>query len=609
MIKVMNNIISKNKVGAVVLGLTLAMGFTSCNDLFEPAIENHLGFEYMFEHPDYADGVLGNAYTRLPNGSYPFTEVATDDAVTNDADNSYRKMTAADNWTSNNNPVETWRNCRAAIQYINLFLANADKVNWNGDETIRAMYHQRYVGEARGLRAIFMYYLLRAHGGFDKDNNLLGVPLILEPTTIDSDHGSLEVRASFADCMKQLIADAEEAVRVLPVDYKDTENETEVVNCFGKSYTVSKATYNRVLGTNFAGRFSGRIARAILAQATLMAASPAFSSASGVTYEQAAQYAKAVLDLNGGIGGIDENGLEWYADANMSKLEAAECPKEVLWRTEKSESRSLESDNYPPSVYGNGRINPTQNFVDAFPMANGYPIANAKSGYNAQDPYAGRDPRLAMYVLYNGMTASSDKKVINTQADNADNLDGLNKDVSKSTRTGYYMKKLLRQDVNLNPNNPSSQMHYVARIRYTELYLDYAEAANEAYGPKGGTGYSAYDVIKALRERAGITGTEYLDECANSKEAMRELIRNERRIELCFEGWRFWDLRRWKANLNETAKGVKITNSSTGKLYDYSLSVETRNFKGKSVADQYYYGPVPYAQILNFPSLVQNAGW
>ena len=76
-----------------MLGLTLVMSFTSCNDLFEPAIENHLGFEYMYEHPDYADGVLGNAYTRLPNGSYPFTEVATDDAVTNDADNNYRKMT------------------------------------------------------------------------------------------------------------------------------------------------------------------------------------------------------------------------------------------------------------------------------------------------------------------------------------------------------------------------------------------------------------------------------------------------------------------------------------------------------------------------------------
>jgi hypothetical protein len=239
-------------------------------------------------------------------------------------------------------------------------------------------------------------------------------------------------------------------------------------------------------------------------------------------------------------------------------------------------------------------------------MANGYPISSAKSGYDAANPYANRDPRLAKYVIYNGQTAGSNNTVINTQADNTANLDGLNKDVSKSTRTGYYMKKLLRQDINLAPTVNSKQMHYVARIRYTELYLDYAEAANEAYGPKGGTGYSAYDVIKALRQRAGITSTEYLDECAADKDKMRELIRNERRIELCFEGWRFWDLRRWKvslSDLNQTAKGVSITNEGTGKKYS-EISVETRNYK-----DNGYYGPVPYDQILNFPTLQQNAGW
>lgn len=601
----MNNLLSKYKIGGVVLGLALSIGLTSCDDMFKPAIENHLGFEYMYDHPDYADGLLGNAYTRLPNGSYSFNDVATDDAVSNDATDSYRKMTGVDSWTSSNNPVETWRNCRAAIQYINLFLANVDKVNWNSDEVVRAMYEQRYIGEAKGLRAIFMYYLLRAHGGF-ANGILLGVPNILEPTDVSSDFNSLEVRASYADCMKQLIADAEEAVRVLPVDYKDTDNETMTVNCLGKSYTVTKATYNRVLGTNFAGRLSGRIARAVLAQATLMAASPAFASGSGVTYEQAAQYAKAVLDLNGGISGIDTNGLEWYADPNMNDLTAAQCPKEVLWRTEKSENNDLETKYYPPSIYGQGRINPTQNLVDAFPAANGYPITDAKSEYDPANPYANRDPRLAKYIIYNGQTAGSGNAVINTQADNATNLDGLNKDVSKSTRTGYYMKKLLRQDINLDPTVNGKAYHYTARIRYTELYLDYAEAANEAYGPKGGTGYSAYDVIKAIRERAGLGefGEDpYLEECAQTKEKMRELIRNERRIELCFEGFRFWDLRRWKANLTEEAKGMSITNEEAGKKYT-PISVETRNFKENA-----FYGPVPHDQILNFPSLVQNAGW
>ena len=603
----MNKMISKYKVGAAMLGMTLSLGLTSCDDLFEPAIENHLGFDYAYEHPDYADNVLGNAYTRLPNGSYSFNDVATDDAVSNDVSNSYRKMTGIDSWTSSSNPIETWRNCRAAIQYINLFLANVDKVNWNSNETVRDMYHQRYVGEARGLRALFMYYLLRAHGGYDDQGNLLGVPIILEPTTVSSDFNALEVRASFADCMKQLIEDAEEAIRVLPVDYKDTDNETETVNCFGKTYTVTKATYNRVLGTNFAGRFSGRIARAVLAQAALMAASPAFANGSGVTYEQAAKYAKNVLDLNGGVSGIDTDGLEWYADPNMSNLSGGECPKEVMWRTEKSNNNDLEADNYPPSIYGKGRINPTQNLVDAFPAANGYPIANAKSGFDAENPYANRDPRLAKYIIFNGQTAGSGSSVINTQADNSANLDGLNKDVSKSTRTGYYMKKLLRQDINLDPNVNSKQNHYTARIRYTELYLDYAEAANEAYGPTGGSGFSAYDVIKAIRQRAGIKDENgedpYLESIKNDKDKMRELIRNERRIELCFEGFRFWDLRRWKLDITEEAKGVSITNVGAGKKYE-TISVEKRNFKENG-----YYGPVPYDQILNFPSLTQNKGW
>ena len=54
-----------------------------------------------------------------------------------------------------------------------------------------------------------------------------------------------------------------------------------------------------------------------------------------------------------------------------------------------------------------------------------------------------------------------------------------------STRTGYYLKKLLREDVNANPSSASVQKHYPVHIRYTEIFLIYAEAANEAYGPDG----------------------------------------------------------------------------------------------------------------------------
>lgn len=80
---------------------------------------------------------------------------------------------------------------------------------------------------------------------------------------------------------------------------------------------------------------------------------------------------------------------------------------------------------------------------------------------------------------------------------------------------------------------------------------------------------------------------------------MRELIRNERRLELCFEGHRFWDLRRWKADVNVTVQGMSIT----GGVYTV-IDVESRNFK-----DYMYYGPIPYSEVLKFSNLKQNQGW
>ena len=159
--------------------------------------------------------------------------------------------------------------------------------------------------------------------------------------------------------------------------------------------------------------------------------------------------------------------------------------------------------------------------------------------------------------------------------------------------------------MNLNPS--TGKKHFGARIRYTEIFLAYAEAANEAAGPKtavGGANYTAYDVIKAIRQRAGVGGKDdpYLEECAKSQDAMRELIRNERRLELCFEGFRFWDLRRWKVDLsklNETVKGMEVKNN----VYKV-VDVETRNYK-----DYMYYGPIPYSETLKFDALIQNQGW
>jgi hypothetical protein len=137
-------------------------------------------------------------------------------------------------------------------------------------------------------------------------------------------------------------------------------------------------------------------------------------------------------------------------------------------------------------------------------------------------------------------------------------------------------------------------------IRYTELFLIYAEAANEAWGPEGmGTfGFSPRSVIAAIRKRAGITQPDNYLASVTTKEDMRKVIRNERRLELSFEGFRFWDLRRWKENLTEPAKGVIINNN----MYTIQ-TVENRQY-----LEHMYYGPIPLTEALK-ANLIQNKGW
>ena len=555
--------------------LAISCLFSSCEDMFTPQIENNLDIDYIYNNASYAQGLLANGYTRIPIDSWSFNDVATDDAVSNNNSNSYRMM-ASGAWSADRNPMDRWHSCRSAIHYLNLFLNEADKVNWAADELVAEMFNDRMKGEAYGLRGMYTYYLLQAHGGWTEDGRLLGVPLLTEPETTASDFN--QPRATFDECIQQIYADLNKAIELLPVDYQDIERDADVPSQY-KSKGVTAAQYTRVFGDLVRLRMTGRIAEGIRAQVALLGASPAFTNGTTTTWVDAAQHAATVLNRIGGIDGLDNTGNTWYANSSqIESLKAGENPAEILWRGGSESSSNLESDHFPPSLYGNGRLNPSQNLVDAFPMANGYPISSGYSQYDAANPYANRDPRLSLYILYNGNVAGPSSTAIYTAVDGSTN-DALNK-TETSTRTGYYMRKLMRQDVNLNPSSVNNQKHYKARMRYTEIFLAYAEAANEAYGPtnNGGNAYSAYDVLRAIRQRAGVgvdNGDAYLESIKNDKEAMRTLIRNERRLELCFEGFRFWDLRRWEVNLNETVRGVSISSALMIQLWRLKLEVIT----------------------------------
>lgn len=580
---------------------------SSCDDMFEPANEMISDIEVMYNDPQFAAGMLGNAYILMPYDGTPHSDLATDDAVSNENSNQYTQM-AQGAWSAAKDPMQQWQARNNAINYCNIMLENAEKVTWSGIPSVNQMFIDHMMGDAYGMRAIQRFYLLRAHAG-KVNGELTGVILFDEYQTGSTDFEKAMERLPFKECVDRILEDIDKALELLPEDYADIANAGQIPAKY-QAIGADMSGYNRAFGAHHHGKVSGQILKAVRAQMLLFAASPAYGA---VTWDEAAKAAAEVI----GNKEVVPNGHTWYKNVNeIEDVKRTQNTPEAIWMTNPGNSNSLESDNFPPSIYGKGRTNPTQNLVDAFPMADGKPITAAGSGYDPQNPYANRDPRLAEYIVVNGSTMGVHDALIlsgiyeddpTTNGFREDNDDNLGKQLEYSTRTGYYMRKLLRNDVNMDPKTTTQQKHYTARIRWTEIFLAYAEAANEAYGPtQGAPGCSLTpkSVIKAIRERAGIckgTTDSYLEECAQSKDKMRELIRNERRLELCFENQRFYDLRRWNLNLNETTQGMRIEDN--GKSFT-KFDVDFRRYD-----DYMIYGPIPDSEVKKFSSLKQNDGW
>ena len=566
--------------------ITLIMaGLISCEEILSPIDENLIGDDFATVDPASAEGLLLNAYTGLI-GQYQFTCVATDDAVSNQLTNGYRRM-ATGELTAQFNPASRWSKYEYVF-YINKFLPVIDHVKWQEDSVLNELTRRRLKGEALALRALHHFYILEGHAGKDESGELLGIPYYTK--SIESDGDFNVPRPSFEATVDSIIADFDSAYTYLPYEYSSNPDDIPA-----KDTVYDQDAYLTVNSPYYKNRINGKIVRALQGRVKLFAASPAYLNNADV-YGEAVGYIAPLIDEISYLPPSD--GVEYY-ESDMDSDN-----NEVLWRQSVKQFSYLEKSNFPPSLNGNGNVNPSQNLVNAFPMADGYPRGSDASlyVYDPNDPYTNRDPRLKKYILVNGGTLG-----FNTiYTDHSSELDGVNKESQKSTRTGYYLKKLLRPDVIIPVSgNATIQNHYEVYIRYTELFLIVAEAQNEIGGPDyraDGVFFSARDILRLTRRRAlDLFSDPYLEGISN-KEEMRELIRNERRLELCFEGFRFWDLRRWDADLDETVYGYYDDGSETG--YQ-QIEVEKRLFEG----DKYNYMPIPYSEILKYSELVQNAGW
>ena len=234
-------------------------------------------------------------------------------------------------------------------------------------------------------------------------------------------------------------------------------------------------------------------------------------------------------------------------------------------------------------------------------MDNGLPITDPTSGYDAQHPYVHREKRFYESIVYDG-SFWYDDTIFTRQGIGSPNEIDLS-DHNDATQTGYYLRKGLNDQITLgadNWNSGSSGQNYYY-FRYAEVLLNYAEAQNEAVGPDG----SVYTAMNTIRERAALPDLT----TGLSQDAMRTAIRRERRVELAFEGKRYWDLIRWHIadiNLNRQIHGISI--KANGAVLSYA-PINVPGGDHKFDAGKNYLFPIPQAAIDQNKKLTQNAGY
>ena len=295
--------------------------------------------------------------------------------------------------------------------------------------------------------------------------------------------------------------------------------------------------------------------------------------------------------------------------------------------------------------WGQGSNSPTQNFVDRYPVikfdADGNAIGCEDFDWNNEEHvkhiYENRDPRFYYTVLYNGRTYINR----DIQTWRTGNTYGMDRDPKNQlfSRTGYYLRKFWPRECK-NKNQAGSSRIYGFYIRLGEIYMNYAEAMNEAYGPDNDNGYglTAIDAVNKLRARlvcpaneniAGAQDTYYYVlvereenpdfpvlpngmpgiEKGLSKDVAREKIQNERTIEFAFEDQYFYDILRWKQgpeHIGNSVYGVDVVKNTTGEepyTYIRNLVEDRAKFD-----DRMYLYPIPQSEVYNL-GIEQNPGW
>ncbi len=622
--------------------------FTACADFFDQVPQDRLTSEKIFETRQGVTNFLASVYTFIPDEAnerhaHHTALYETQGVWTGGCDEAEYVWGFVVSHTINNNTftaqdglvVKLWRSWYIGIRSATEFIQRAP-----GCKELTPQNISQWTAEARALRAIYYYYLLRAYGP---------VPILGE--NIISQNAPLEEvqlpRNTVDECADFIVSELRRA----------------------KSEGLIEHVSNQQDGY---GRIDQTIAQAFIVETLLLKASPLFSGENNyyanlanpdgkklfpqnlsqteknARWKDAADAAAEFLtDYEGKyyeleVVRTDDNRIDAYQSVRKAMRGAysnLSSYKELIFYRIGNSTSNMQYDRTP---YHNGAPNgdykaagglgAVQEAVDSYFMANGKlpilgyeadgktPVINADAGYEEtgyistayNDPVTGREfaprrslkmytkrePRFYANITFNGQKWLNEKDGIMYTIMERNGNSGIEVGKNDYTKTGYIVRKCA-PDGNWRIND-----RVLILMRLAQVYLNYVEALNESQ-----PGHA--DILKYLnkiRERAGVpqygVGVDALPVPA-TQAAMRQAIHAERRVELMFEYTRYFDVRRWnvaKEKLNKAIYGMNIMGD--GADFYKRTKVEDRVFD-----DRQNFFPIPQREIDINKQLVQNTGY
>ncbi|MEL7586454.1 MAG: RagB/SusD family nutrient uptake outer membrane protein [Prolixibacteraceae bacterium] len=634
------------KYRTIKMSAILLIMLTACSEYLDVVPEGVATIDLAFNQRDEALKYLYTCYSYMPKHGNLAQDPAIlggDELITYNESfrfniSAFQIALGMQNATS---PIlDKWGSLYQGIRDCNIFLENVHKVpdlpDWERDQ---------WIAEVKFLKAYYHFYLIQTYGP---------IPLVKENLPVDVVISEVKAfRDPVDSCFSYVVKLLDETRSALPLKVLDPA--TELGRITRPAALSLKA---KVLVTAASPLFNGNNDQSTLRNSD---GTPLFNA----TYVPE-KWNAAVTACKEALAVCDEAGMElyYYPASALTKLtdtivtqlslRNAFCERwnsEIIWANTQSIAaggasgiQQLATAKLNPSFrdapqIGPASICPPLKMSKLFYTQHGVPISedktrNAgmlyslrtaqteeklyiKAGSTTVDLHFDREPRFYAWLgfdcgIWYGQGKTDDKLELWSVEAKKGNIDG-HIGTNNGTRTGYFCKKYVHYNNVISSLTSYSVTPYPwPVIRLSDLYLLYAEAINEAEGPDGANQVELFRYIDLVRARAGLEAVkDSWDKYTNNpkystKEGMRQIIQQERMIELAFEGHRFWDVRRWKSApdvYNSSIESWSVQQYETANFYRPEI-LYTQTFGVKD-----YFWPVKNSDIINNRKLIQNIGW